>query len=80
MEGIAIIFIIILGIYLWYRISLHFYNKERETIANKVQNLLNSSPYQVMFRNKDCVKYTKYNCHIAIDAVTKDEILVIDID
>lgn len=80
MEGIVIIFIIILGIYLWYHINLHFDKKERKTIANKVQNLLDSSPYQVMFRNKNCVKYTKYNCHIAIDAVTKEEILVIDID
>ena len=81
MNVIILILLSAIAIYFWHRINIEFDDrKDDETIANQVQELLDKCPYQVMFRDSKCKKYSKYNCHIAIDATTRENILVIDID
>lgn len=50
-----------------------------KTHLDRLNAILKTSPYPVVFRTKDCKTYSKYNCHIVIDEKTGSEILVIDL-
>lgn len=51
-----------------------------KSYVDKVNDVLDKSPYPILFRNPECVGYKKWNCHLATDATTGKDVLVIDID
>ena len=64
----VLLILFVLVIYLGYRLynkllknkSLKFIDKEEESVsyAYKIQKMLNNSPYTVIIRNKECIKYS----------------------
>lgn len=54
--------------------------KNKPNYVERLNNLLDNSPYPIMFRTPKCDAYKKWHCHIANDANTGKKILIMDID
>ncbi len=76
---ICIILLILIAFGVGYLIYT-FEFKKKPNYVERLSNLLDNSPYPIIFRTPKCDAYKKWHCHIANVGNTGKKILIMDID